>query len=374
MSQRRVLSRRSFLASVAAAGAIPASLAASESAGRAGGPEVPWLAEVQRPPKVLPADAPRLAPLLVDQAGRPITTREGWQRKRQAIRRWWLEFLKPLPAERKRPPPIQVIEEDRPQGARRQLIRYEVEPGLPVEAYLLYPARDSAAPRPGVVVLHSTVTSSIRQPAGLEGEPEMALGLLLARRGYVAFCPRNFLWPANRKMATQEEVARFRARHPGSKGMAKMLFDAMLAVDLLAGLPGVDPARLAALGHSLGGKEVLYLAALDERIRASVSSEGGIGIGFSNWHDPWYLGDEVRRGTFGHEHHELLALVAPRPFLLLGGDSADGARSWPFIEAVLPVYRLYGGPARLGLLNHRRGHSIPADAQTRIDQWLEAYC
>jgi predicted esterase len=174
-------------------------------------------------------------------------------------------------------------------------------------------------------------------------------------------------------LAIPPELKRFQARHPNSKGMAKMLFDAMVAVDLLASLPDVDPQRIGAVGHSLGAKEVLYVAALDERVRAAVSSEGGIGTRFSNWHDPWYLGEEIRRQGFSHEHHELLALAAPRAFLLLGGDSADGARSWPFIEAVLPVYALSGQPARVGLLHHSRGHTVPPDAAAKVYQWFETY-
>jgi hypothetical protein len=155
--------------------------------------------------------------------------------------------------------------------------------------------------------------------------------------------------------------------------MAKMLFDSVVAVDILAARPEVDPGRLGAVGHSLGAKEVLYLAAFDERVRASVSSEGGVGTRFSNWDAPWYLGEEIRRETFTREHHELLALVAPRPFLLLGGDSADGGRSWPFIEAALPAYRLYGLTPRIGLFNHRQGHSVPPEAERRIDAWFDAY-
>ena len=36
------------------------------------------------------------------------------------------------------------------------------------------------------------------------------------------------------------------------------------------------------------------------------------------------------------------ALAAPRAFLLIGGDSADGDASWPSIEAVRPVWSLLG--------------------------------
>ena len=66
-------------------------------------------------------------------------------------------------------------------------------------------------------------------------------------------------------------------------------------------------------------------------------------------------------------------LVAPRALLLVGGDSADGDRSWPFVAAALPVYRLYGGRPRVGLLNHGRGHTVPMVAEQRLDEWFETY-
>jgi pimeloyl-ACP methyl ester carboxylesterase len=162
--------------------------------------------------------------------------------------------------------------------------------------------------------------------------------------------------------------------------MAKMLNDAQCAVDVLASLPEVDPERIGALGHSLGAKETLYLAAFDERVRAAVASEGGIGLTFTNWHDPWYLGPGIHEPDFNLNHHQLLALVAPRAFLLLAGESgppntstADGDRTWPYVEAALPVYRLYGEPSRLGLYNHHQGHSIPPDALERMIAWLQTY-
>ncbi len=182
-------------------------------------------------------------------------------------------------------PAPQVIEEDVSEGVRRQLIRYEAEPGLPVEAYLLRPL-EVGVPRAGAIVLHSTVDYTIRQPAGLEGPPNVHLGWHLARRGYVAICPRCFLWQEGGNRRLDNAVDGLARRHPGVKGMAKMLFDAARAVDLLVSLGDVDPARIGAIGHSLGAKEVLYLSAFDARIRASVSSEGGIGLTYSNWDAP----------------------------------------------------------------------------------------
>ena len=166
--------------------------------------------------------------------------------------------------------------------------------GLAVEGYLLRPDRPGRG-RPGVVVLHSTADWTIRQPAGLEGPADLHIGLQLARRGYVAICPRCFLWEYRRGGKLETAVDWLRARHPGVTGMAKMLYDASRAVDLLAAMEDVDARRIGAIGHSLGAKEVLYLAAFDERVRAAVSSEGGIGLTYSNWDAPWYLGEAIRR-------------------------------------------------------------------------------
>ena len=150
-----------------------------------------------------------------------------------------------------------------------------------------------------------------------------------------------------------------------------MLTMALYAVDLLAVQPDVDRNRLGAIGHSLGAKEVLYLAAFDTRVRAAVSSEGGIGMSYSNWDAPWYLGDAIRRKGFDLDHGQVLALAAPRAFLLIGGDSADGAASWPYVAAVRPVWSLTGGPEAVGLFNHHQGHALPGSARDRAYVWLD---
>jgi Dienelactone hydrolase family len=380
MKDSQPLTRRAVLQSLAAG---VAGTFALRNAGAARAAEVSWLREVQQPPARVPREpAGALEPLLVDAEGRPIETLAGWKRRRQAIRDHWLAFLGPMP-ERRPAARLEVLQEDRPAGAVRQLVRYESEPGEFVEGYLLRPAvmaadaaaRESASKRPAVVALHPTTPDTIDQIAGKTGREDQQLGLRLCRRGFVVFCPRCFLWQS--ADGYEEAVARFRKRHPGTLGMHKMLYDAMRAVDALANLPDVDARRIGACGHSLGAKETLYLAAFDERIAGAVASEGGIGFSFTNWDAPWYLGPAIREPDFSRNHHELLALIAPRPFLILAGESgrgaADGDRTWPFVEAALPVYRLYGEPARLGLFNHRQGHSIPPAAFERMAAWLAAY-
>eukprot|EP00913_Durusdinium_trenchii_P008981 g8447.t1 len=338
------------------------------------GPAVDWLAEVQKPPRKIPRkNIGRLEPLRVGDDGKPIRTLAEWKQRRKSIRDAWLKFLGPMPT--KRPAnTFQVLRTDKLEHCTRQLVRYEGEPGIPVEGYLLRPLPDGDKPKqwPGIVALHQTTRNSIDEIAGVTGNESQHLGLKLAQRGFVVFCPRCFLWQNAKNY--NAAVAQFRQRHPKTLGMHKMLYDAIRGVDLLADLPDVDASRIGATGHSLGGKETLYLAAFDERIKAAVASEGGVGFQSTNWDAPWYLGKGIHEKDFPLNHHQLIALIAPRAFLILGGEkgrgAADGDRTWPFVEAALPVYDLYGKPRRLGLLNHRQGHSIPPKVFERLTEWL----
>jgi dienelactone hydrolase len=331
------------------------------------GDPVAWLAEIQTPPAEGLDAAPEL-PSLLGKGPTAINSVEEWTKQRAAIRQRWIDYMNPWSQDRGSPRKYRVIDSEVVDGIVRERISYEVEKGETEEAYLLRPIRISGS-HPGVLVFHSTINHSIRQPAGVEGAAEKAFAWQMAKRGAICLCPRNFLWPTNDKIEAKQETENFHKAHPKSKGMARMLWDAQVALDLLLSIEGVDSKSIAAVGHSLGAKEVLYLAAFDERVKVTVSSEGGVGTTYSNWDAAWYLGPEIK--TFPHEHHELLGLIAPRAFLLIGGDSADGDRSWPFIERALPVYKLYSDRPRIGLYNHKEGHSVPAEAERRIYQWLE---
>jgi hypothetical protein len=378
------LSRRQWLVSAVLAGGLGISrrarLSAAWRAQAEGAVDVPWLNDVQQPPRTPLADPPKLSDLLHPSGQPAVETLDVWRRERARLRGEWLEFLGPMPAKR---PPVKLttVSEDHPEGVTRRLVRYEGEPGITVEGYLLIPDRDlpgadERGRRAGLVALHPTTNDTIHEIAGVRGPEEHHVGLRLARRGFVVFCPLCFLWHDCRDIP--DAVRKFHDRRPGTKGMAKMLYDAQRGVDVLESLTElVDPARLGAVGHSLGAKETLYLQAFDDRVRAGVFSEGGIGFPSTNWNAPWYLGPAIQEDNFPLNHHQLLALIAPRPFLVLGGETgpgaADGDRSWPYLEAALPVWKLFDGPPRLGLLNHGEGHRISAASFDKLAEWLTTY-
>ncbi|NMC38778.1 MAG: dienelactone hydrolase [Bacteroidales bacterium] len=316
-----------------------------------------------------PALSQDLPPLLISSSGRPINKLRAWEKKRKSIKKIWAEYLGMIdtnPA----PPVITVLNEDMPEGLVRQYIEYEGEPGIRVKAYLLIPLGQGEK-LPAVVALHSTSDNQMKYIAGVEKGEIKALGYNLAKMGFIVICPMCFLWHEKGTKTYEQQVDLFHARHPKSRGMAKMLFDAMRAVDVLENLEEVDKGRIGALGHSLGAKEAFYLGAFDDRVTTIVSNEGGIGINFSNWDDPWYIGKDIH--DFPHQHHELLGLCAPKPFLLIGGDSSDGKISIPYIDSVRPVYDLYGKPENLMFFNHGRGHGITPEAEKLTYDWISRH-
>ena len=326
----------------------------------------------QQPPEP-PEGFARLSPVAVDEAGKPITTRRAWAKRRDALRQQWRAFLGPFPRRVDLKP--EVLSTEELPDHTRLLVRYQNERGVPNEAYLLLP-KDGRKQHPGMVVLHQTTANTIRDPVGLDGREPMHVALHLVRRGYVCVVPRNFLWGYGGAPTPQEATERLLAREPWKTGMAKMTWDGIRALDYLLTRPEVDAERVGCIGHSLGGKEAIYLAAFDARIKAAVSCEGGAGLSFSNWDARWYLGPQIKEPGFPLDNHQLIGLIAPRPFLLIGGGSADGAHSWPYVEANLPIYRLHGAEEQLGLMLHPNGHDLPHAGPDRkkmlawLDHWL----
>ncbi|MEN8227035.1 MAG: dienelactone hydrolase family protein [Bacteroidota bacterium] len=314
-------------------------------------------------------DTPDLPPLLINSKGKPIQSLSKWEKQRKKIKKRWLDYMGPLDLNPETPV-LKVLKEDCPDGLVRQFVEYEGEPGIMVRGYLLIPENINK-PLPGVVALHSTSDTQMHYIAGTEQGRIVAFGYNLARQGFVVFCPQCFLWHENEGRNWEEQAAHFIKSHPGSTGMAKMLFDAQRAVDVLESLEEVDSSRIGTMGHSLGAKEAFYLGAFDDRVKVIVSNEGGIGIEMSNWDALWYLGKDIYE--FGHQHHEVLALTAPKPFLLIGGDGYDGEQSRPYIEAVQPVYDLYNRKQNLALKNHEQGHSAVPITETWTYDWMKEH-
>ena len=73
----------------------------------------------------------------------------------------------------------------------------------------------------------------------------------------------------------------------------------------------------------------------------------------------------------GHDLHELLALMAPRPFLVSGG-SEDPPSRWQALNHVVAVNRLLGATNRVAM-THRPGHTPTPESNEQIYLFLEHF-
>jgi hypothetical protein len=330
-------------------------------------PSAPWPDRTQKPYEHLPVPDLGLEPLL-SADGHKIDSKQAWEKQRQLLRAVWLQHLGKPPAKPKSLN-VQVESRENEPDHIRQLVSFASEGEDRIGAYLLLPKdlRDGEQ-RPAIVVFHPTTKETFREPVGLGKRPEMALALQLVRRGYITLSPECFIMRKDGPRSQAQELAR---RRPGWTGLGKMTFDASRCVDYLETLPQVDRSRIACIGHSLGAKEVLYAMAFEPRYQVGVFNEGGVGLRMSNWTDPWYLTETMKKHVPEMEHHQVMALIAPRPFLVLGGDSADGTASWPFVKEAREVYALLGAKDRIGLHNHKAGHTFPDAARQLAYRWLD---
>jgi hypothetical protein len=188
-----------------------------------------------------------------------------------------------------------------------------------------------------------------------------------------------------------------------------MAHDVAREIQYLRSLPQVDGRRIGFMGFSLSAKAAIYIAAFNPDVKATVSVDPHVAInGGTNWFAPWYLDwqrrfDDIRtpdypipelRGTvqsllnpdlnrpgFERDHHELLALAAPRPFLLIGGSQSedeggdsDDLQSWGYVNRAREVYALLGVPERLLFCSTDEGHHANGKQSDAVWQaFLEYY-
>jgi len=279
-------------------------------------------------------------------------------------------------------------------GLVREKVTYQVEPGERVPAYLFLPAGAGPAnPRPGILAHHQHAGQfhlGKSEPAGLAGNPDQAYALELGRRGYVVLAPDALCFeergpyhgrlesPADQTAGRDGERFEYTKRVLyGSCLQTKLLWDMRRGVDYLVSRPEVDARRLGAIGHSMGGQQTLFLAALDQRIGAAVSSCGFASLASVlreriNHNFGAYVTGLLRHGDYG----DILALVAPRAFLALNGTSdrifpTDGVQA-TFARA-RPAYERLGAADRLQLQLWEGGHQFSPAMREQASAWLDRW-
>ncbi|MEO6133610.1 MAG: alpha/beta fold hydrolase, partial [Ginsengibacter sp.] len=187
-----------------------------------------------------------------------------------------------------------------------------------------------------------------------------------------------------------EEGSLFYQHYPRWSLMGKCVADLQGALDAISNLNFVDKSRITVAGYSLGATVALYTAALDKRISAIVSvcgftpmrldtpNKGTEGIkGYSH-----LKGMLPRLGFFvGYEDripfdfHEIMASIAPRPFLVIAPTMDKNASLIDVQKSVMEskkIYQLNGKPENIQIYSPNDYNRFSKEMQDETVRWIQS--
>ena len=354
----------------------------------------------KKSPAPEPGTENELIPSLVDGLRSP---QDWYGKKRPELMKLWTQILGKLEPDRRDRRWFGDIRKAAI-GKRQDLEGYSrLEVDLPIEKdfyqhhLLLLPRNQGRGPFPAVVCWTSS-TPDYRAP-------ELWWGKWLAEHGYVVLTSWSFIrhYRDDTKYDTGA-AEKVYERFGHWLALGKMVHDARREAQYLQSLKQVDRTRLGFMGFSLGAKAAVYVAAFAPEFKATVALDPHIAVnGGTNWYDRWYLdwlrpfpdiqtpqhtvlsllNPDQQRPGFEHDHHELMALTAPRAFLLIGGSQSedqggdsDDLESWGYVNRAREVYGLLGVPERIEYVSTNNGHKpngpdIDPAWRAFFERWLK---
>lgn len=167
-------------------------------------------------------------------------------------------------------------------------------------------------------------------------------------------------------------------------------------LELVADDLNIDRKHLAITGCSFAGKMALFAGAFDERIALTIAQESG-GGGAAAWRVSETLGNVETLGATSHawfiedmfkfsnavsklpfDHHELMAMVAPRALLVLGNPDYEWlADESGFVscKAAHEVWKTFGVPDRFGFsIVDGHGHCrLPENQFPEVEAFVDKF-
>ena len=257
-----------------------------------------------------------------------ITTIEEWEIKAKALREIFIQTLGQTPEISCSLSPEVIEEVDCGDYVKRK-VKYSLEPGERISAYVLIPKRLNGK-APAVLCIHPTTPLGKEQAIGNDNTAEgqdRAYALHLVNCGYITLA-YDLLSAGERcyEGLRAFDTAPFYEKYPKWSVRGKDLWDVSRAIDFLQTMAEVDTERIGSIGHSQGGGITIDTIAVDDRIKAGVSNCGTWPMRlsknpFNHARTGWWVGRPFLRPycytgkPFPIDMHECLALAAPRAIM-----------------------------------------------------------
>jgi hypothetical protein len=295
----------------------------------------------------------------------------------QDIQRGMQDAMGPLPPTPEAAVQATVVSEVDCGTYVRRRVDLLIAPNDVLPAYLLVP-KPLKGRAPAMLCLHQTAEEGKDVVVGLGDQKQFNYASELAERGFVTLAPdytgfgelkenRKVLYAAGYASATM-----------------KGIFNHRRCVDYLQGLPEVDPEKIGAIGHSLGGHNTLFLGGFEPRVKVMVTS-----CGFTEFKH-YYKGDLTGWSHDGYmprikteygldpakmpfDFPQLLASLAPR-WVFVNAPVHDanfepaGVRS--SVAVARAAYEAQGVPERLVAVYPEAEHSFPPEVREEAYRFI----
>ncbi len=256
-----------------------------------------------------------------------------WEARREHLRKQILSAAGLLPLPEKTALHPQVFGKVEREDYTIERVLLETMPGFYLGGNLYRPKRMEGR-RPAVLTPHGHWTYG-----RLENSPNFsgpALGISLARQGYVAFAYDMVGY--NDTLQTPHRFRDKRGELWSFGPLPLQLWNSIRAVDFLQSLDDVDPERVGVTGASGGGTQTFLLAAVENRIKfsAPVNMISGLMQGGC-------VCENTPNLRVDASNIEIAAMMAPRPMFVVSA-TGDWTKNVPSEEfpAIKRIYEFYG--------------------------------
>ncbi len=282
-------------------------------------------------------------------------TKKAWLSRAENLRRQILVSAGLWPMPPRSPVKAEVFGRITRAGYTVEKVYFASHPGFFVTGNLYRPTKPGR--HPAVLSPHGHWQYGRLEDGAMASVPGRAINL--ARQGHVVFTYDMIGYNDSRQLSHRD--------WPGAPLWSisiggLQLWNSLRAADFVAGLPDVDPARLAATGASGGGTQTFMLTAVEPRIAASApvnmvsaSMQGGC------------ICENMPSLRVGTSNVEIAALAAPRPLLLVS-TTGDWTKDTPTV--VVPwlagIYRLLGAKEPVASVQMDAPHNYNKDSREAV--------